>query len=81
MEITVEICDALVTEARRVADRRGVTLGTLVEEGLRHVLETDGSQPRFTLRDGSFTGTGIDPQYAGGGWDRVRDAIYEGRGA
>lgn len=81
MRITVEIADALLTEVRRVADRRGVTLGTLVEEGLHRVLETDRGQPRFTLRGGSFTGTGIDPQFDEEGWERVRDAIYQGRGA
>lgn len=81
MKTTVEISDALLSEARRVADRRGVTLRTLVEEGLRQVVKSERGRPRFTLRDASFEGTGIDPAFEDGSWDRVRDTIYGGRGA
>ena len=81
MKTTVEISDALLGEARRVADRRGVTLRTLVEEGLRQVVKSDRSKPRFTLRDASFGGTGLGAEFADGDWDRIRDAAYGGRGA
>ena len=40
MKTTVEISDALLKEARRVAARRNVTLRTLIEEGLRQVVKT-----------------------------------------
>jgi hypothetical protein len=81
MKTTVEISDALLTEARRVADRRGITLRTLVEEGLRQVVKAERARPRFTLRDASFGGTGLDPEFADGNWERIRDTAYSGRGA
>ena len=40
MKTTVEISDALLEEARKVAARRNVTLRTLIEEGLRQVVKT-----------------------------------------
>jgi hypothetical protein len=80
MKTTVEISDSLLDEARRVADRRGVTLRTLVEEGLRHVVKSQ-RRPAFRLRDASFTGTGLQPALEGATWDRVRDAAYEGHGS
>ena len=81
MKTTVEIPDNLIDEARRLADRRGVTLRTLVEEGLRHVVKSERRRPAFRLRDESFTGEGLQPAFDGATWERVRDAAYEGHGA
>jgi Arc/MetJ family transcription regulator len=81
MKTTIEIADALLTEARRVAEQRGVTLRTLVEEGLRHVVKTGKRRPEFRLRDASFTGEGLQPAFDGAPWERVRDAAYEGHGS
>jgi hypothetical protein len=41
MKTTVEISDSLLREVRRLAAREGVTLRTLVERGLHHVLFRD----------------------------------------
>ena len=81
MKTTVEISDALLAEARSTAERRGVTLRTLIEEGLRHAVKTGGRRQRFTLRDASFMGEGLQVAHADGDWERIRDAAYEGRGA
>ena len=81
MKTTVEISDNLLNDARRLADRRGVTLRTLVEEGLRHVVKSERRRPAFRLRDASFTGDGLQPGFEGATWDRIRDAVYEGHGA
>jgi hypothetical protein len=82
MKTTVDIGDALLDSARKVAERRGVTLRALIEEGLRHVVLKAGARgPRFTLRDASFKGDGLDPTFADGDWGRIREAVYKGRGA
>ena len=80
MKTTVEISDALLEEARRVAARRSVTLRTLIEEGLRQVVKT-GVKGKFRLRDESFAGEGLDPSFELADWAQVRDAAYKGRGA
>jgi hypothetical protein len=81
MKTTIEIADSLLDEARALADRRGVTLRTLVEEGLRHVVKAGVRRSSFRLRDASFAGDGIDPALANAAWDRLRDAGYSRRGA
>ncbi len=80
MKTTVELPDALVAEAKEVAARRGTTLRGLVEMGLRVVIERpNGSRP-FRLRDASFTGNGLQPEFRDGDWERIRAAANEGRG-
>ena len=81
MKTTVDIADALLEDARKAADRRGVTLRALIEEGLRHVVKAGKRRPRFTLRDASFKGDGLDPTFADVDWERIRAAAYDGRGA
>jgi hypothetical protein len=81
MKTTIEIADSLLDDARALAARRGVTLRTLVEEGLRHVVKAGVRRTAFRLRDASFTGQGIDPTLAGASWERLRDLSYGGRGA
>lgn len=70
-----------IAGARKVASRRGVTLRTLIEEGLRHVVKGDSARPGFQLKDASFTGRGLDPAFGEGEWERIRDTAYTGRGA
>ena len=81
MKTTVEISDALLDEARRAAERRGVTLRTLVEEGLRHAVKAGLSRPGFRLRSASFRGEGLASGFAEPDWARTRDTIYRGHGA
>lgn len=52
MKTTVELTDALLREAKRVAHERGTTLRALIEDGLRRVLDDLPRKP-FRLRDGS----------------------------
>ncbi|MHB1193588.1 MAG: DUF2191 domain-containing protein [Longimicrobiales bacterium] len=80
MKTTVEIPDALLEAAKTEAARRGTTLRSLLEEGLRHVLEDGPAPRRFRLPDASVTGRGLDPDVREGSWDGVRALIYEGRG-
>lgn len=80
MKTTIEIADALFAEARRLADREGLTLRTLVEQGLRKILSERKERPPFRLRNVTFKGQGLQPEFQGGSWGRLRQAVYEGRG-
>jgi hypothetical protein len=80
MKTTVEIADRLMTEAKRLAERRGTTVRALIEEGLRRVLRDSRAREPFRLRRASFRGQGASPYVEEGRWDRVRELIYEGRG-
>jgi hypothetical protein len=81
MKTTIDVADALLREAREIAARDHTTLKELVHEGLRRVI--DERRPRrraFTLRSVEPGGGGLMPEFADGDWQRIRDAIYEGRG-
>jgi hypothetical protein len=78
MKTTIELSDALLKAARRRAQARGMTLRSLVEEGLRRVLREDQGQTPFRLRNASFEGKGLAPEV--GEWTTIREAIYRGRG-
>jgi hypothetical protein len=82
MKTTIDIADPLFERARKLAEREGTTLRALVEEGLQQVLERKVSARPFKLRDASFRGEckGFSPEFASGGWERIRQAIYEGHG-
>ena len=82
MKTTIDVADALLEEARRVAARDHTTLRQLVHDGLRRVLEE--RRPRrdaFQLRQVEPGGGGFQPECSDGDWARIRDEIYRGRGA
>jgi len=81
MKTTIDIADALLVEAKRVAAEEGTTLRELVEQGLRGVIEQRRQRVGFSLRDASFAGNGLRREVADGSWQRVRDLAYDGRGA
>lgn len=81
MKTTVEIPNALLEEARKLAAREGTTVRALVEEGLRRIIAERRQASAFRLRKTTFKGAGLQPHVAGAPWERVRDMAYEGRGA
>lgn len=81
MKTTVEISDALLARVKQVARRDKTTVRQLIEQGLRQVLADRQRRGEFRLRQASFRGDGLQPDAAAAGWDRVRDHIYDGRGA
>lgn len=81
MKTTVHIADPLLAAAKKVAAEEGTTLRALIEEGLRRVLERRQRGSPFRLRRASFRGNGLQPEVREGRWERIRDLVYEGRGA
>ncbi len=80
MKTTIEIADPLLMQARRLAASQGTTLRSLIEQGLRHVVENKPQAAEFRLRRATFKGAGLQPGMRGAGWDRVREMIYEDHG-
>lgn len=81
MKTTVEIAEDLFARTREVAQREGTTLRNLIEEGLRIVLTQREQKASYRWPDLSVGGEGLAPDVEEGSWERVRDRIYEGRGA
>ncbi len=80
MKTTIDLPDALLEEAKRVAAREGTTLRDLVESALRRALRERRPQRAFTLRDARVGGRGLRPELRGRSWDDLRELAYEGRG-
>jgi hypothetical protein len=47
MKTTIDIADELISRAKLVQKRDGVTLRALVEDGLRLVLDRDARRPKY----------------------------------
>jgi hypothetical protein len=79
MRTSIDISDALLTQARAVMRKRGVTLRHLVEEGLRAAIAAPPDPP-FVLRDASFQGElGFAPGSGPGDIPQVLAEWNEGR--
>lgn len=80
MKTTVEIPDALLDEARKLAARQGSTLRVLIIEGLRRVVAERKRAGGFRLRKASFRGDGLQADVADASWERIRELAYDQRG-
>lgn len=80
MKTTVEINDDLFREVKELAQRHGVPLRTIIESALRHEISRHAEPRRFTLRDATFSGNGLQPPIRDGDWTSMRDLSYDGRG-
>ena len=80
MKTTVDISDALLKEAKKVASNEGTTVRSLIEQGLREVLGKHKEHRAFKLRKATFKGKGLHRSAEGHSWDRIRELAYEERG-
>lgn len=79
MKTTVEIPDALLERARRQARRSGRPVRSLIEEGLRLVLQAESAQASYELPDRSVGVEGAPNPLDSLSWQDLRDEIYRGR--
>lgn len=80
MKTTIDIPEPLLVEAQELARREGTTLKALTHEALRKVIAEKKRRKKFKLRDASVGGQWLSPEFEGASWERIREAIYEGRG-
>jgi hypothetical protein len=81
MKTTIDIPDSLLQAAKALASQQSVTLRDLLEEGLRQALEKRQKGEKFTLKEASFKGNGLQQGVSEGDWEAIRGMIYERRGA
>ena len=81
MKTTIDIAEPVLQRTKELARHRHVTLRMLVEEGLAKVIAEGAERSRpFKLRKTRVGGGGFTAEFAGAGWDVLRDEIYRGRG-
>lgn len=80
MKTTIEIADALLKDAKRVAAHDGTTLRTLIENGLRQELAARKRPSKFRLRKATVKGRGLQDGVKSLSGDQLREFAYTGRG-
>ena len=82
MKTTIELPDDLLERGKAVARRENSTLKALIEEGLRLALRerTRSRKHAAPFAVQPFQGDGLSPDFAGVGWEKIRDEIYRDRG-
>ena len=81
MKTTIEIADDLFGRVQRMARQEKTTFRSLTEEGLRLILQTRQAKARPLPPLVTVSGAGLAEEFRQGSWDKIRDAIYHGRGA
>ena len=81
MKTTLDIADSILERARGVTAKEGVTLRSLVEQGLVRVLDEREHPAKHVVRPVTFRGKGLSPEFRGASWTAIRDAAYAGRGS
>ena len=82
MKTTIDIADALLERAKRLAAQRATTLKQVIEDALREELRKGArppTQPRLVTH--SVRGRGLKAGLSWDDWQQLRDLAYEGRGA
>jgi len=74
MKTTIEIADNLLARAKARARARHITLRALIEESLATTLDQPMAGP--TVKPVTFKGNGLNRDFEGASWDKIRDAIY-----
>ena len=80
MKTTIELADDLLARSKRIARQEGVTLRSLIEEGLRLAIQARQRRTRAPFRLQTFHGDGLTTEFRDAGWERIRDEIYRDRG-
>jgi hypothetical protein len=80
MKTTIDIADALLTEAKTMATKEGTTVRSLVEEGLRLALARRREGKAFELRPASFGAGGVKADVSLDDWQAINTLIYQGHG-
>ncbi len=81
MKMTIEIAAAHFERAQGLARKEKTTFRSLTEQGLRLVLKEKQGKPRKLPPLVTVGGGGLTDESKNAPWEKVRDAIYRGRGA
>lgn len=76
VKTTIDIAETVLKEAKLIAAREGTTLRSLIEEGLRHVIDERAKQKTgFRLRDCSYGSGGGVPGIDPDDWMSIKHLI------
>lgn len=80
MRTSVDLSEAVLQRAKKLAKQRKTSMRALIEEGLRLLSDRQEAVSRYRLVDCSYGEGGMQPGIASEDWATLRDLVYEGRG-
>lgn len=78
--VEISVPRSIMYRVERTASATGDGVRTVVSRALEDWLDRWEAENRFRLRDVSFGGDGLNPEFDDGDWGRMREAAYEGQG-
>lgn len=79
MRTSIDVPDPLLRRAKKIARDRRVTLRELLLEGLRSVVERQGTPAEHHMQDCSFGEGGLVDGLSWSDTDRMNELVYEDR--
>ena len=76
MKTSISLPIQLHARARRLAQREGITMNALIEEGLLQVLHLRAEKSATTFRINPFVGDGLTPEFQNAAWGVFRDESH-----
>ena len=81
MKTTIEIADDLFERAQQLAKKEKTTFRSVIEQGLRLVLNERQARTKRLPSLVTVGGRGLTKEFENVSWEKMRDEIYRGRGA
>jgi len=81
MKTTMLLPDPLLYEAKQVAQEEGSSLTKVMERALQEYVGKKRGKKLAKIRENHFKGKGFADSSFEGNWDKIRGAIYEGKGS
>ena len=79
MRISVDLPDALLRRARKLAAERGITLRQLLVDGLTMALDREELRPQHRMKDLSYGRGGLVRGLSWSDMERMDDLVYRDR--
>ena len=82
MQTRLDLPNNLYKQIKRLAKEKGISITQVILEGLQLLLASQNTSRTMNKnQDFSFGKGGFADAFEEGSWDKIRDAIYQGRGA
>jgi hypothetical protein len=80
MKTTFDIPEPLLRDVQALARERKTTTKSLVEQALIRLLDAERDAKPFKLKDASYGGGGLSPEFENATFAEILDESYRGRG-
>lgn len=78
MRTTLELSSSIRQKLINYSRENNLSMKTVIEKALLLLFDNKGaSKNNFKLKNKSFKGEGLMPEFVGAGWEKLREEIYK----